>query len=257
MKDLPYLPAIRNNENYALKAGNMMNTSFQPLYHNCKLSDIAQLLHSLQHLGLARTKSIPVLKSENSPVLLHSVELQSLRNFLCEYYEMNSHNFHGQIKEELNSYFYQLNSMAQSEKAPNDEIYNRIFQNFSLRGEDKEEGSEGSSREIELEGDREGLQEFWDTRVDWKHDSIDVDLAPFTLLEQTPLAKVHFLFTMLNVSQIFVINEGILVGIITKREFLKRRDHDIDHEQNQLMPVKMEHLNDEINRNSSSTTLGG
>jgi len=28
MKDLPYLPAIRNSENYSLKAGNLMTKKF-------------------------------------------------------------------------------------------------------------------------------------------------------------------------------------------------------------------------------------
>lgn len=29
MKDLPYLPAINSNENYSLKAGDMMNHKFE------------------------------------------------------------------------------------------------------------------------------------------------------------------------------------------------------------------------------------
>lgn len=43
-------------------------------------------------------------------------------------------------------------------------------------------------------------------------------------MEDTPLAKIHFLFTMLNISQLFVISEGILFGIITKNEFLRTRN---------------------------------
>ena len=38
------------------------------------------------------------------------------------------------------------------------------------------------------------------------------------------MSKIHFLFTMLNISQLIVLSEGAMVGIITKNEFLKKRD---------------------------------
>lgn len=37
------------------------------------------------------------------------------------------------------------------------------------------------------------------------------------------MSKIHFLFTMLNISQLVVIKQGTMVGIITKNEFLKSR----------------------------------
>jgi predicted transcriptional regulator len=52
-----------------------------------------------------------------------------------------------------------------------------------------------------------------------------VDKSPFTVLADTPLTKVHFLFTMLNISQLFVVKRGVLVGIISKNEFLKSNKH--------------------------------
>ena len=52
---------------------------------------------------------------------------------------------------------------------------------------------------------------------------IELDRAPFSVFEQTPLAKIHFLFTMLNLTQLFVLNKGIAVGIISKGEFLKNK----------------------------------
>mmetsp|Transcript_1066 Transcript_1066/g.942 ORF Transcript_1066/g.942 Transcript_1066/m.942 type:complete len:97 (+) Transcript_1066:1889-2179(+) len=83
---------------------------------------------------------------------------------------------------------------------------------------DFDSSKNANSQEIE-EDDESKIQveEFWNTAINWQDPEVDVNLAPFTLLEQTPLAKVHFLFTMLNVSHIFVINEGVLVGIITKK----------------------------------------
>jgi len=42
-------------------------------------------------------------------------------------------------------------------------------------------------------------------------------------MENTPMSKLHFLFIMLNMSQVNVIQKGIITGIITKMEFLKKR----------------------------------
>lgn len=37
------------------------------------------------------------------------------------------------------------------------------------------------------------------------------------------MSKLHFLFIMLNISQVNVIKKGIITGIITKLEFVKKR----------------------------------
>jgi hypothetical protein len=42
-------------------------------------------------------------------------------------------------------------------------------------------------------------------------------------MEDTPMSKLHFLFIMLNISQVNVIKMGIITGIITKLEFVKKR----------------------------------
>jgi hypothetical protein len=42
-------------------------------------------------------------------------------------------------------------------------------------------------------------------------------------MEKTPLSKLHFLFTMLNETIILVVEKGILKGMITKLDFIKKR----------------------------------
>jgi hypothetical protein len=42
-------------------------------------------------------------------------------------------------------------------------------------------------------------------------------------MENTPMSKLHFLFIMLNMSQVNVVKKGVITGIITKLEFLKKR----------------------------------
>jgi len=50
-------------------------------------------------------------------------------------------------------------------------------------------------------------------------------------MSETPLAKVHFLFTMLNISQLFVTQRGCIIGVIAKREFLKTNRQLMDENQ--------------------------
>ena len=49
------------------------------------------------------------------------------------------------------------------------------------------------------------------------------ETAPFIVLEDTPMSKLHFLFIMLNIAQVNIINQGQITGIISKTEFLKKR----------------------------------
>ena len=108
MKDLPYLPALRSVEHYRMKASHIMNKNFLYLTKNSQLSDIIVLL---QHLG-PRAKSIPVVESEESKLLLYSVQAQSLRKYLFSYYNTVSHTLDKETKDRLNKYFYNLYSIS-------------------------------------------------------------------------------------------------------------------------------------------------
>ena len=67
------------------------------------------------------------------------------------------------------------------------------------------------------------VNSFWNNTIDFMDPVIEREMAPFTIMEETQMSKIHFLFTMLNISQLIVINKGSMVGIITKNEFLKKR----------------------------------
>ncbi|CAD5227587.1 unnamed protein product [Bursaphelenchus xylophilus] len=59
-------------------------------------------------------------------------------------------------------------------------------------------------------------QEQLNTKIDWKE--IGVDPAPFQLVDDTSLLKVHFLFSLLGLTRSYVTHEGRLVGIISLRD---------------------------------------
>lgn len=70
---------------------------------------------------------------------------------------------------------------------------------------------------------KEMIDQFWNLKIDWTSVHLETDKAPFSVTEYTQMAKLHFLFTMLNITQVFVVNLGVMVGVITKTSFIKHK----------------------------------
>ena len=77
------------------------------------------------------------------------------------------------------------------------------------------------NKKIEIQ--QQVIEAFWNTPINFEDPDIGRDIAPFIVLEDTPMSKLHFLFIMLNISQINVIKRGIITGIISKMEFVQKR----------------------------------
>jgi len=69
----------------------------------------------------------------------------------------------------------------------------------------------------------EAIQAFWSTPIDFNDPILLVDKAPIIVMENSPMAKIHFLFMMLGISSLCVIDKGVIKGVITKNEFIKRK----------------------------------
>jgi hypothetical protein len=42
-------------------------------------------------------------------------------------------------------------------------------------------------------------------------------------MEEASMSKIHFLFMMLGITSLTVVNKGLIRGLITKNEFIKKR----------------------------------
>ena len=69
----------------------------------------------------------------------------------------------------------------------------------------------------------ETLKSFWNSQIDYDDPRLSRNLSPFIIMEKTPLSKVHFLFTMLNATILLVVDKGLLKGMLTKLDFIKKR----------------------------------
>lgn len=64
------------------------------------------------------------------------------------------------------------------------------------------------------------------------------------MLEDTPMSKVHFLFIMLNISQINVVKRGIITGIISKLEFVQKRKEEQKHKRRREKIIRGNYIDD-------------
>jgi hypothetical protein len=75
----------------------------------------------------------------------------------------------------------------------------------------------------QIASNEELIESFWNTPIDFNDPAIVIDHSPFVVMENTSMSKIHFLFIMLNISQLTVIKKGVIKGVITKHEFIKKR----------------------------------
>jgi len=63
---------------------------------------------------------------------------------------------------------------------------------------------------------------FLNQKLDLEDKTLAADKSALTVDINFPALKVQFLFTFLNISHIFVTDNGKLSGIITKEDFIKK-----------------------------------
>jgi hypothetical protein len=70
---------------------------------------------------------------------------------------------------------------------------------------------------------REVVENFWNAPIDFDDPRIVKNASPFLVMLDTPMSKIHFLFTMLNINMLLVLKKGQIKGMITKLEFIQKR----------------------------------
>jgi signal-transduction protein with cAMP-binding, CBS, and nucleotidyltransferase domain len=67
------------------------------------------------------------------------------------------------------------------------------------------------------------VENFWNAPIDFEDPRIFKNNSPFLVMLETPMSKIHFLFTMLNISMLLVVEHGVIKGMVTKLEFIQKR----------------------------------
>lgn len=70
---------------------------------------------------------------------------------------------------------------------------------------------------------KEVVSNFWNSPIDYDDPRIMKNNSPFLVMLDTPMSKIHFLFTMLNITMLLVVKKGEIKGMLTKLDFIQKR----------------------------------
>ncbi|XP_056613018.1 chloride channel protein 2-like isoform X2 [Triplophysa dalaica] len=249
LKKLPYLPELGwgHQEKYNLHVEDFMVRDVRYITLKSTYRDLLKILRT------GNLKKLPLVKSEDSMILLGSVERAQIRTLLKQ---------HAKHLRDLVDEERQHASERSSEESPGPsarpvspkphkpalkrssvtETDTDVHKKFSIKNlfcgdaqsimieDDSDSEDEVTLREIE---EWEGLQ--LDEQVNFNNCKIDP--APFQLVERTSLHKAHTMFFVLSLDQAYVTSIGRLIGVVSLKELRKAVEGSLTDEGLKLRPV--------------------
>ena len=195
IKGLPYLPSLKPASLHASRAVDIMEPDYPQIVTNCTLND---LLDSINDASLIYNK-IPVVDQDYK--LLYDVSVNDAKSYLRTVIANSLNEASEQAKKHLEyviSYLFRKNKDFMIEDG---------IESIFVASEENEE-----------------IRKIFSKNVDFSSELLNADDSPFSINESTPLSKIHFLFIMLGLNQVYVIKKGILVGMISRESFTKSRN---------------------------------
>mmetsp|Transcript_29643 Transcript_29643/g.52900 ORF Transcript_29643/g.52900 Transcript_29643/m.52900 type:complete len:677 (+) Transcript_29643:465-2495(+) len=193
-KHLPFLPEVKPADLYASSAFELMGYKALSLNVSATHGEISIKLQECPR-DISR---LPIVDDENN--LVADVNTADLKKQLHTAYMRSAPIMSLPAKARMEAYFDRMQNIGMLTPRDRFEVYH----------EQKDE---------DLEDPQIAL--FWKTRVEFNREELWVDDAPLSVPGNTPLSKVHFLFLMLGLSQLYVTSKGQLVGTITREAFLQ------------------------------------
>jgi chloride channel 2 len=190
LKKLPYLPSLKSTSLYTYTAKDMLDTAFPCVTMQCSLRGLTNAV--LQ--GISNMNKIPVV--DENRVLLYDISIENARKYLNAQYAASITQLSPEARAQMQRFFHFFMNIHP------DSFVEDPFESFLHEEEELEE-----------------VAKFMDNDVDIHYKMLGADDSPFSITESTPLAKIHFLFIMLGLTQVYVTKRGELVGIITRDAF--------------------------------------
>jgi len=226
MKNLPHLPSIKSSSLYSYNAKLIMSNNVLPI----KINEI-NIIKSLELLYFTPKKyafSIPVVDDNN--IIKYTIQPRKLAKYIFHLFE----NFKLNYEPEIQNKIFLIISFIRKKlgkKFPSFLQYlkykiRKIFMSeaLKLKMKTKKELDE-QVQKINLEF----LKEFAKNddlilkhEIDIEDNIINSEKSAFTIDVNYPYLKIQFLFTFLNVTHLYVYENGSLAGIITKEDFVRK-----------------------------------
>ena len=198
LKKISYLPLLQSPEMYDLSAMNLVNTRFPCLTLDSNIGDLIDALYMCTKYVV----SIPIIDREG--LLQYEISLKRAKKYL---------------KLKLNEIYHGLGQHSQ------DYLVKVIQEVLSLNADDnfpnERFGIRASRAYSQPNMESLEVRKFMSTSIDFTDSVLKSDDSPFSIVHSTVFAKIQFMFLMLNLSQIYVTEKGVLIGIIVRDSFVK------------------------------------
>eukprot|EP01095_Lingulamoeba_sp_RSL-Kostka_P014105 TRINITY_DN6035_c0_g1_i1.p1 TRINITY_DN6035_c0_g1~~TRINITY_DN6035_c0_g1_i1.p1 ORF type:complete len:712 (+),score=240.55 TRINITY_DN6035_c0_g1_i1:82-2217(+) len=152
--------------------------------------------------------TFPMVQDEDNMVLLGSIKRTELINLLRKVPENTP------APKEINN-LPNLQQAIESHNYDYDMIQLQTIHNHSEDELELDQDSIWNQRIIFVTTQNVSEREFIEN-----HNMVVLDPPPLQISEQTSLSKIHYIFTMLGISHVYVTVRGRLVGVITKSDLL-------------------------------------
>lgn len=195
LKGLPYLPGIKPSNLYSYSAKDAISSDFTFMKNTPSIRDF---INVVEEAGFALTK-VPIV--DENMTLTSEISINSIREYLKTYYKDYTDYLPPFSRDKLDAFFNYL--------LKNPDEISVLVPDDNPGWKDEEEDEE--------------IRKFLEAPADLSNGLIHIDDAPLSIPETTPLAKVHFLFIMLGLTQIYVTKRGVLIGVISRDNFIMHK----------------------------------
>lgn len=233
MKELPYMPHMRRDRTPAQRVYQVMRTKVVALAQNIKIDDVRDALEQNPNFD-----SFPVV-SNGGGYLLGSLRRKTLINMLeqrlLRHTEVNVEKPGIENSKENGRlpYVADVRAMATSmdggifAAGPNDDLLvdtSDVVESFDAPivdyiDEDDDDDDDDNTPQRRLVVVRSTGGSASDSDSAEMH--LVPDLSPLVVTNNTTLSQLHFMFVMLMPSHAYVINRGVLEGIITREDLVQ------------------------------------
>lgn len=227
IKNLPYLPAIKSNGLYNCNAGKLMEKLDLILYEsNASVMDGLSILSRVPKKYLV---DIPIIDKRG--IIKRTISPQNLFLYLQKKYKLIKKKYSYKIQGYFIEFFRYCQKRLFSEQRSLFSQFKYKFKKLFLKLKDKERlilnknfYQESCMRIISFFEENKIKDEIYLSKeIDFTDEAINCEKSALTIDKEYPALKIQFLFVFLNLSHVFVTDEGKLVGVITKETFMNKK----------------------------------
>ncbi|CAG9318140.1 unnamed protein product [Blepharisma stoltei] len=182
IKNLPFIPSYKHWPIFHDFAKDVADSSIHCINRYCTIRDLVDAFNDCSVFSVR-----PVI--DDDFYLIGEINATNVKKYLSYRFENDTNHLSVRAKKCI------WNELTQTSNGPDNEISPDMI---------------------------EEVEEFWQSPVNLWSEKLKFNTSPLFIAEQTPLYKVHYIFMMLGLMHIYVVNQGKLTGIIAHSCFSQK-----------------------------------